>query len=185
MPPKPKITREMIVEAAFEIIRSQGIDNLNARSVSTVLNCSTQPVMYHFNRVDELRRAVYERADLFHSEYLMKDEHGTNIGMRYIRFAFEEKNLFRFLFQTNEYAGKSLQELLSVPEIAPIIEGLAKSTSLEYKQGIDVFRQIFLFVHGYASMFANNAMTYKEEEIAADLATNIKGIMSVWRGENK
>ena len=47
MPPKVKITKEMIIDAAFEIARSEGAENINARTVSKKLGCSTQPVMYH------------------------------------------------------------------------------------------------------------------------------------------
>lgn len=48
MPPKAKITKDMIIDAAFEIARETGAENINARTVSKKLNCSTQPVMYHF-----------------------------------------------------------------------------------------------------------------------------------------
>ena len=47
MPAKPKVTKEMIVDAAFEIARKEGMENINARTVSEKLSCSTQPVMYH------------------------------------------------------------------------------------------------------------------------------------------
>ena len=55
MPPKVKITKEMIIDAAFEIARSEGAENINARTVSKKLGCSTQPVMYHFKRSEERR----------------------------------------------------------------------------------------------------------------------------------
>ena len=51
MPPKVKITKEMIIDAAFEIARSEGAENINARAVSKKLGCSTQPVMYHFKTI--------------------------------------------------------------------------------------------------------------------------------------
>lgn len=50
MPPKVKITKEMIIDAAFEIARSEGAENINARTVSKKLGCSTQPVMYHLKQ---------------------------------------------------------------------------------------------------------------------------------------
>ena len=52
MPPKAKVTREMIIDAAFEIIRNTGVETVNARTVSKELNCSTQPVMYHFKTIE-------------------------------------------------------------------------------------------------------------------------------------
>ena len=71
MPPKVKITKEMIIDAAFEIARSEGAENINARTVSKKLGCSTQPVMYHFKTIEELKRAVYEKSDEYHSAYIM------------------------------------------------------------------------------------------------------------------
>lgn len=56
MPPKVKITKEMIIDAAFEIARSEGAENINARTVSKKLGCSTQPVMYHFKTIEELKK---------------------------------------------------------------------------------------------------------------------------------
>ena len=74
MPPRAKITKDMVIDAAFEIAREAGGENINARTVAKKLNCSTQPVMYHFATVDELRKAVYAKADGYHSEYLMNIE---------------------------------------------------------------------------------------------------------------
>ena len=48
MPPKAKVTKDMIIDAAFEVARESGVENINARTVAKKLNCSTQPVMYHF-----------------------------------------------------------------------------------------------------------------------------------------
>lgn len=56
MPPKVKITKEMIIDVAFEIARSEGAENINARTVSKKLGCSTQPVMYHFKTIEELKK---------------------------------------------------------------------------------------------------------------------------------
>ena len=48
MPPKTRITKDMVITAAVEIARKSGYENINARTVSEQLHCSTQPVMYHF-----------------------------------------------------------------------------------------------------------------------------------------
>ena len=43
--PKAKVTRDMVIEAAFAIARTAGAEQVNARTVSQELGCSTQPVM--------------------------------------------------------------------------------------------------------------------------------------------
>lgn len=53
MPPKAKVTKDMIINAAINVIREAGVENINARTVAKKLNCSTQPVMYHFETIEE------------------------------------------------------------------------------------------------------------------------------------
>lgn len=57
MPPKARITRDMVAAAAFEAAREAGWEQINARTVSQRLNCSTQPVMYHFATIEELKKS--------------------------------------------------------------------------------------------------------------------------------
>lgn len=175
MPPKAKITEAMVVEAAFRLVREHGAERLNARTVAQVLGCSTQPIMSHFPRFEALRQAVYRRADDYHTVYLMADGDFRNIGLRYIRFGAEEKQLFRLLFQTNGFAGKSLTDLIDDPHMSPLLTAVAAAAGCGEEEARALFRTLLLFVHGYASMLANNAMAYDEAEAAGDLTR-------VWRG---
>lgn len=171
MPPKARITKEMIVNAAFEIARETGAENINARTISEKLGCSTQPVMWHFAKISDIKKAAYEKADSFHTEFIMNT--GSNsmreIGLNYIRFAAVEKNLFRFIFQSNEFSGKTLLDLTEANEVRPILEILAQTAGTDLKQAAVIFRTLFLYVHGYASMLANNAMKYDEAEVSEEL----------------
>ncbi len=172
MPPKPKVTPEMIVNAGFEIVRETGAESINARRVAEKLGCSTQPVMYHFKKIEDLKRAVYQKADAFHSDYITKffsENPMLDIGVLYIRFAVMEKQLFRFLFQSNEFSGKSFTELIDAAEIHPMIAILEQSLQIAFEQAKSIFRLLFLVVQGYASLFANNAMAYDEDAVSADL----------------
>ena len=144
MPAKAKVTKEMIVDAAFAIAREAGVENINARTVSERLHCSTQPVMYHFATMEELKRTVYAKADIYHSEYLMnmkKPPKGAalGIGMNYIRFAIEEPYLFRFLFQSDYFSGKTLLELIDAEELTPVLSAMQKSLGIGMEQTKKVF----------------------------------------------
>ena len=72
MPPKARITREMILDAAYAIAREQGTEQINARTISARLGCSTQPVLYHFDHIEDIRREVYRMADAYHAARLMQ-----------------------------------------------------------------------------------------------------------------
>ena len=59
MPPKVKVSKKMVMDASFEVIRTSGHENLNARTIAEHLGCSTQPVLYSFKTMDEIREAAY------------------------------------------------------------------------------------------------------------------------------
>ena len=71
MPPKPRINKKMILDASFEIVREQGHEMINARSIAEKLGCSTQPVMYNFKTIEEIREETYKIADEYHTGFIM------------------------------------------------------------------------------------------------------------------
>ena len=183
MPAKVKVTKEMIVDAAFEIARATGAENINARTVSEKLNCSTQPVMYHFSTIEELKRAVYKKADEFHSGYLMNitgNREGAmlGIGLNYIGFAIDEPHLFRFLFQSNFFDGNTLLELIDAEELIPVLSAMREALGMDMEQTKKVFLTVFLFAHGYASIIANNSLKYDREIIKSQLERAYRGAIS-------
>lgn len=180
MPPKAKITEEMILDAAFSIAREAGLDGITARSISERLNCSTQPVLYHFATIEEIKKAVYQKADEYHGGYIvnMEKDYGNPllaVGMNYIRFAMEEQNLFRLLFQSNEFSGSSLLELIDDSGLAPILSILQQETGTSFEKAKEIFGTLFIYVHGYASMFANNTMAYDETVLISSLTKVLHG----------
>lgn len=190
MPPKAKITKDMVIDAAYEIAAKTGAENINARTVAEKLNCSTQPVMYHFSTIEELKRAVYAKADGYHSEYLMDIKNPQNgvmlgIGLNYIRFAIEEPHLFRFLFQSNFFNGTTLLEMMDAEELTPVISAMQGAVGESIEQVKEIFLTIFLFAHGYASIIANNSLEYDEELIKAHLERAYNGAILAAQEDTK
>lgn len=179
MPPKMKITGEMIVGAGFEIVRENGIEGLTVRAIADRLGCSTQPILYGFKTAEEIRRAVYEKADRFHTEYLMDHADPSwvmlEIGLNYIRFAVREPNLFRFLFQSGYAKENSLPGMVESEELLPILEAMREHMKMSMERTKEVFLTIAMFAHGYASMIANNSLEYDEKLAAAHLARAYRG----------
>lgn len=177
MSKRATITREMIVNAAFEITRAEGTESVNARSIAEKLGCTTQPVLYHFSTVMEIKEAVYHKADDLHTGYVTDIRGRYNhpmleMGMQYIRFAVEEKHLFRLLFQSDKFASKGFGDIMGGEDMEPLISVLSGTAGVSEEKAREVFACIFLSVHGFASLIANNAMVYDEEYITG-IITNI------------
>lgn len=189
MPPKAKITREMILDASFEIVQEQGIDALTARTIAAKLSCSTQPIMYLFATIEELKRALYEKVDWYHSEYLMSiqnpEEIMLGIGINYIHFAVSKPHLFRFLFQSGYATENNLLEMVDSEELVPVINAMQEVMQLSLEQTKRVFVSIAIFAHGYASILVNNSLEYDEAVVISHLEHSYLGaILAVQNEEN-
>ena len=164
----------MIIDTAFDIARREGESKITARRISEQLGCSTQPVLYHFASVAEIRRAVYRKADAYHSAFIMnmQNDHENPmlaIGLNYVRFAREESQLFRFLFQSDEFSGTGISELTDAEELRPVLAVFQQEMDISSDAAKEIFRTLFVLVHGYASLYANNRMVYDEKLIITTL----------------
>ena len=179
MPPKTRVTEDIIVRAAIEVVRQSGFESVNARTVAGQLHCSTQPVMYHFSTIENLKKAAYRAADRLHSEYMMNIPPGQHpilgIGMNYIRFAVEEPQLFRFLFQSGYAEENSLLEMVDSPELTPVLAAMQQGSGLSMRKTKHIFITVALFAHGYASIIANNHLEFDEELVATHLVRTWDG----------
>ena len=179
MPPSARITEDIIIRAAIDVTRRSGFESINTRTVSAQLHCSTQPVMYHFSTIDNLKRAAYRQADRMHTEFMMRMVPGQDpilsIGMNYIRFAVEEPQLFRFLFQSGYAEENNFLEMVDSEELIPVLTAMQEGAGLSMQKTRNVFITVALFAHGYASIIANNHLEFDEKLIAQHLERTWNG----------
>ena len=101
MPANKKVTKEDIVNAAFEVMCDGGFGSVNARSVAKKLGCSTQPIYLSFQSMDELKSELTQHAMDAHTEKILasiRESRTSHIryldyGIGFIRFAEQEKEL--------------------------------------------------------------------------------------------
>ena len=139
-------------------------------------------------KVEDIKKAVYKKADAYHSDYIMNMENDygdpmLTMGMNYINFARKERNIFQFLFQSNEFSGASILDLLEMEEILPLLTVLQQELELSLEEVKEVFSTLFIFVHGYASLYANNTMIYDEANVISAIEKVFEGTICVLKGE--
>ena len=176
MPKKPVTTKEAMIDGAFRLIREQGHEALTARNLASFLGCSTQPIMYRFPDLDELRDLTYQKADRFHTDYILADGDLLEIGLRYVRFAGEEPLLFKYLFQSGRFTGLSLADLVRAPETADVLAAVSHEADLSPEDAAAFFEPLAALVHGYASLIANNAMEYDPDAVRQALVAIAEGL---------
>ena len=74
MPPKTRITKEVILNKSFEIAQEEGVESLNVRYLAKKIECSTMPIFKVFSNVNELKvelkKAIEEYYDGFILNYI-------------------------------------------------------------------------------------------------------------------
>ena len=183
MPAKPKVTRSDIVQAALALIREQGHGELNARMLAERLGCSTQPLLYWFASMDEIRREAYAAADTLHTGFIMDgleqaDDPLLALGINYVRFGHEEPHLFRFLFQTDGLGAQDVEALFENPDLGPMLGLVAQEAGISEDDARSVFLSLFIAAHGYASLLANNAISFDEELVSMALTSAYVGAIA-------
>jgi len=176
MPKKPTTTKEAMIEGAFLLVREQGYEALTARNLACFLGCSTQPIMYQFPNLNNLRDLTYQKADLFHTEYILAAENLLEMGLRYVQFAKEEPLLFKFLFQSGRFTGLSLEDLIRAPETAGVLSAVSDEAEMTPEDAATFLEPLAALVHGYASLIANNRMQYDPDAIRNALITIAEGL---------
>ena len=174
MPPKVKITKEDIIKNALELIRDEGVAELNARSIAARLGCSTQPIFSNFETMERLEEAVKVAAYESYAGYLSREvESGKYpaykaMGMAYIRFAKEEKELFKLLFMCD----RADKELSPTEDFKTSVEIIKKNNGLSEEKATFIHLEVWACVHGIATMLATSFLTF-ESELIEDMLTDV------------
>ena len=179
MPPKQRITREMILERSFEMFCREGMEAVNARSVAKALNCSTQPIFSYFSGMDDLKSSLEMKAKETFEEALrveeMEGDPIVNIGAAYTRFAAEQPCLFMHLFMINK--DDPLYPFLSEDARRDLVDREAAYTGLPREKAVHLFVQMSVYIHGLAAVRAAHKAEFtpeKMEQMIADMMNLLK-----------
>ncbi len=179
MPPKIKTTKEQILNAAFEFVRENGYRALNARTLANVLHCSTQPIFSNYSSMNELRNDIIILANELYQSYQAKEISEGKYpiykasGMAYIKFAKEQTQLFRLLFMRDRSEEKVAQDTSQIDFIIDIIQN---NMGITREQALEFHLQMWLWVHGIASMIATGYLDWDIDFASDMLSTAFLGL---------
>ena len=167
MPRKFLFKREEIVEAAVQLTRESGISAVTARGLGERLGTSSKPIFSHFENMEQVQQAVLAAANEKYQNYLKTDMADGKYppykasGMAYIRFAREERELFKLLFMRDR-SGETIEE--NKEEIRPLLVLIEKNLG------------IWVYVHGIASMIATSYLDWDDEMASEALSDAYQGL---------
>ena len=187
MAPKVKVTREDIIKTTLELVRKHGADYINARAIASALECSTQPIFSNFNSMEELQEETILCAYGLYLDFIKSEiESGEYpqykaFGMAYIRFAKEEKELFKLLFMRD----RTNEDLSPSPDFEESVNLIMELNNVSREQAMLIHLEMYTCVHGIATMVATSFLPLEWTLISQILSDIYHGIRTKIAEENK
>ena len=179
MPRKLMFTRGEIIDAALSITRQKGFGAVSARALGERLGTSSRPVFSLFENMEEVQQAVLQAADEVYQDYLKEHMAGKQYppykasGMAYIQFAKEERELFKLLFMRDRSREKIEENKES---IRPLLQLLQKNLGIGEEQAYLFHLEMWIYVHGIATMVATSYLNWDEEFVSKVLTDAYQGL---------
>lgn len=179
MPPKFKFTKDEIINAALNVTRNNGISGLTARALAAELGCSVKPIFGLFKNMEEVQQEVLTASNLLYQNYLREDMAKGKYppykasGMAYIRFAKEERELFRLLFMRDR-SNEKIEE--NKEEIKPLMQLIQQNLGISEDDAYLFHLEMWLYVHGIATMIATSYLDWDDEFISKVLTDAYMGL---------
>ncbi len=179
MPPKFKFTRDEMISAALNITRRNGLTGLTARALAAELGCSVKPVFGLFKNMEEVHQEVFSSACKLYQSYLREDMAEGKYppykasGMAYIRFAKEERELFKLLFMRDRSQEK-IEE--NREEIRPLLDLIKQNLGLGEEDAYLFHLELWVYVHGIATMIATSYLDWDDEFVSRVLTDAYMGL---------
>lgn len=175
MPATKKVSKEEIIDAAVDILREGGFDSINARSVAKKLGCSTQPIYLSFHNMEELKAAMSERAIDMHTQHVRDILHRqdnknscysnysrySSYGMGFVKFAAEEKQMFRWLYLDGKQFGPYQNDVLFPEIIRVMVEEFGYSEEIAEK----LHRDMTYYSYGLAILANTDHLHMTDAEL--------------------
>lgn len=165
------ITKEIIINATINLVRENGQQSINARDVAKHIGCSTQPIYSCFKNMFSLKMEVVKKAnEIFENcvnEVINKNSDNTykESGITYIKFARDEKELFKLLFMRDR-KDEIISQKLEGEHIDYILDIISENLNISKEKAYKFHTNMWVFVHGIATMIATGYYNYSDEQIS-------------------
>lgn len=187
--PKQRITKEMVVSAAFEIARNDGMEQVMVKNIADRIGCSVQPIYSYCKNMEGLRQDVIMKVESFIGEYVTmnidKDDIFGSTGKAYIQLAKEEPHLYK-IFILHKRSGIASLEDLYQSETNPHIAGvIAEKLNISMEQAKELHLHMLIYTIGIGTIFSVTTPGISVDEIYEQQEMAYKAFLNLIVGKEK
>lgn len=167
--PKQRITKEIVVDAAFEIARNNGMEQVMVKNIADKIGCSVQPIYSYCKNMEGLRQDVIERVKSFIQEYVAahidKNNPFRSTGQAYIQLAKEEPYIYK-IFVLHQRDGISSLDDLYQSEASPhTAKFIADALNISILQAKQLHLNMLIYTIGIGTIFSITTPGISADEI--------------------
>lgn len=190
MPPKQRITREMILEQAFKIAEEQGVMAVTSRSVAKVLGCSIQPVFSQFPTMEELRQATFNYACEQFVREVLSFEDRPDFFMQAVKWTVDlaknRPNLFRLFYLSDSFGSRSAFDvMMNFESNRKMREKMQATFDLEEHICKDILLRGCIMLVGICTMICVNHMDLSDEQVMDMMKRTVADMVMGAKSEKK
>ena len=183
MPPKPKFTKEEIVQTALQVVSQKGVEALTAKELGDALGSSSRPIFTVFNSMkevqDEVRTAAMHRFESFANQKLPDMPLFKQVGMQMVLFGAREPKLYQLLFMQENRNAVSFDEVFG--ELGPTAEACIGLIRDEYDMSVAeaklLFENVWIYTFGVGALCATRMCQFSEKKLGEMLSTEFQAMM--------
>lgn len=183
MPPKPKFTKDEIVETALQVVSKEGVEALTARELGNALGSSARPIFTVFKNMEELqeevRKAAMRKFENFAVHTLPNMPLFKQVGMKMVLFGAKEPKLYQLLFMQENRSNNTFDdvfgELGTTADIC--IEAIRKDYDLSEADAKILFENVWIYTFGVGALYATRVCQFSEEKVGQMLSTEFQAMM--------
>ncbi len=183
MPPKPKFTREEIVQTALDIVSRKGVEELTAKELGDALGSSARPIFTVFAGMKEVQEAVraaaMRRFESFAEQRLPGMPLFKQVGMQMVLFGAQEPKLYQLLFMRENRNAVRFDDVFG--ELGPTADNCISRLREEYDMSEAeaklLFENVWIYTFGVGALCATRMCRFSEETLGQMLSTEFQAML--------
>lgn len=183
MPPKPKFTKDEIVQAALEVVSQKGVEALTAKELGDALGSSARPIFTVFRSMkevqDEVRAAAMRRFERFAAQTLPDMPLFKQVGMQMVLFGAKEPKLYQLLFMQENHNAASFDDVFGAlgPTAETCIQSLRNAHGLTEAESRLLFETVWIYTFGIGALCATGTCRFSEQRLGEMLSPEFQAML--------
>lgn len=167
--PKQRITKDMVVDAAFKIARQSGMEKVLVKNIADELGCSVQPIYSYCKNMDGLREEVSNKARNFIKEYMVSHIDNSDLlrstGRAYIQLAGEEPHILKIFILQERRNISSLKDIYETETNPQIAHAVAEDLEISAETARQLHLNMLIYTIGLGTIFSVSSPGIPIDEI--------------------